>query len=210
MCRRRAPRPCLDLSCRACCAACQLCLTSQPTTLSWLACLLTAPATALPCAARPCSAGGRARGEDGGGGAAARVQPPAGASCAPLLRVGVAPLLPPRAAGARVGARVVPCWRRLSAELQPVPHPRPLLYRLLAVPSPVPQVLVDLFVNYDCSLQAANLYERSIKAIRKLMALPEGAAAPFAPAAMEVRVSGRASAACRTCLRRWAACPWLV
>ena len=69
---------------------------------------------------------------------------------------------------------------------------------------------MDLFVNYDCSLQAANLYERSIKAIRKLMALPEGAAAPFAPAAMEVRVRGRASTACQTCLRRWAACPWLV
>ena len=51
----------------------------------------------------------------------------------------------------------------------------------------VSQVLVDLFVNYDCSLQAANLYERSIKAIRKLMALPEGAAAPFPPAAMQVQ-----------------------
>lgn len=48
-------------------------------------------------------------------------------------------------------------------------------------------MLVDLFVNYDCSLQAANLYERSIKAIRQLMALPEGAAAPFPPAAMQVR-----------------------
>jgi phosphoglycerate-specific signal transduction histidine kinase len=32
---------------------------------------------------------------------------------------------------------------------------------------------VDLFVNYDCSLQAANLYERTVKAVRRLMQLAE-------------------------------------
>ena len=43
---------------------------------------------------------------------------------------------------------------------------------LLAAP-PSLQVLVDLFVNYDCSLQAANLYERTVKAIKRLMQLAE-------------------------------------
>ena len=32
---------------------------------------------------------------------------------------------------------------------------------------------MDLFVNYDCSLQAANLYERTVKAVRRLMQLAE-------------------------------------
>ncbi len=67
-----------------------------------------------------------------------------------------------------------------------------LLRRHFSGPLPISQhqVLVDLFVNYDCSLQAANLYERTIKAIRKLMALPEGTAAPFPPADMQVRPGG--------------------
>lgn len=30
-----------------------------------------------------------------------------------------------------------------------------------------PQILVDVFVNYDCNLQAANLFERSMKALMK-------------------------------------------
>lgn len=30
-------------------------------------------------------------------------------------------------------------------------------------PHPLWQVLVDVFVNYDCSLQASNLFERSVK-----------------------------------------------
>jgi hypothetical protein len=50
------------------------------------------------------------------------------------------------------------------------PHPSPSTGSLLSLPL---QVLVDLFVNYDCSLQAANLYERTIKAVRKLTALQE-------------------------------------
>ena len=57
---------------------------------------------------------------------------------------------------------------------------------------PLLQVLVDLFVNYDCSLQAANLYERSIKAIRKLMALPEGTGAALPPAVTQARRDGAA------------------
>jgi len=35
-----------------------------------------------------------------------------------------------------------------------------------------PHVLVDVFVNYDCSLQAANLFERSIKALARYVQLP--------------------------------------
>ena len=31
------------------------------------------------------------------------------------------------------------------------------------------QVMVDLFVNYDCDLQAANLFERSMKGLSKLL-----------------------------------------
>lgn len=31
------------------------------------------------------------------------------------------------------------------------------------------QVMVDLFVNYDCDLQAANLFERSLKGLSKLL-----------------------------------------
>lgn len=52
---------------------------------------------------------------------------------------------------------------------------------------------MDLFVNYDCSLQAANLYERSIKCLRRLMALEYSgpAAAPYPPLATQ------ACAACR-------------
>ncbi|RMZ54207.1 hypothetical protein APUTEX25_005363, partial [Auxenochlorella protothecoides] len=34
-----------------------------------------------------------------------------------------------------------------------------------------PQILVDVFVNYDCSLQASNLYERSIKALGRMASL---------------------------------------
>lgn len=61
-------------------------------------------------------------------------------------------------------------------------------------PPPPLQVLVDLFVNYDCSLQAANLFERSIKCLRRLMALEYSgpAAAPYLPA-----VTQASAAACR-------------
>ena len=31
------------------------------------------------------------------------------------------------------------------------------------------QVMVDLFVNYDCDLQAANLFERSMRGLSKLL-----------------------------------------
>lgn len=49
---------------------------------------------------------------------------------------------------------------------------------------------MDLFVNYDCSLQAANLYERTIKCIKRLQALPEGAGAPFPPPVVQVHAPG--------------------
>ena len=31
------------------------------------------------------------------------------------------------------------------------------------------QIMVDLFVNYDCDLQAANLFERSVKGLSKML-----------------------------------------
>lgn len=31
------------------------------------------------------------------------------------------------------------------------------------------QIMVDLFVNYDCDMQAANLFERSVNGLSKLM-----------------------------------------
>lgn len=54
-------------------------------------------------------------------------------------------------------------------------------------------MLVDLFVNYDCSLQAANLYERSIKCLRRLMALEYSgpAAAPYPPAVTQASAALR-------------------
>ncbi|KAL4853786.1 Brefeldin A-inhibited guanine nucleotide-exchange protein 3 [Chlorella vulgaris] len=70
-----------------------------------------------------------------------------------------------------------------------------------------PQVLVDLFVNYDCSLQAANLYERTIKAKLKATALKALLAAiqsldtwagPIKSAAAAVALTPEAAAAAVT------------
>ncbi|WIA39187.1 hypothetical protein OEZ86_005312 [Tetradesmus obliquus] len=36
-----------------------------------------------------------------------------------------------------------------------------------------PQLLVDLYVNFDCDLQASNLYERTVQALSKLSQAPE-------------------------------------
>ena len=72
-------------------------------------------------------------------------------------------------------------WHFPPTALRPVTLP-PTLPACPSFPLSSPQVLVDLFVNYDCALQAANLYERTIKAIRRLMALPDaGPGAPFPP-----------------------------
>lgn len=35
-----------------------------------------------------------------------------------------------------------------------------------------PQILADIFVNFDCNLQAANLFERSVKALSKAACIP--------------------------------------
>jgi hypothetical protein len=49
------------------------------------------------------------------------------------------------------------------------------------------QVLVDVFVNYDCSLQASNLFERTAKALARTVQLQE-ATAPFgAPATAKMK-----------------------
>lgn len=50
------------------------------------------------------------------------------------------------------------------------PDPVQLLPALAAVDALAcdPQLLVDLFVNYDCSLQAANLYERTCRGLARI------------------------------------------
>lgn len=49
--------------------------------------------------------------------------------------------------------------------LQESPDPVNLVTSLRAIREIVgdPQLLVDLFVNYDCDLQASNLYERTVQ-----------------------------------------------
>ena len=49
------------------------------------------------------------------------------------------------------------------------------------------QVLVDVFVNYDCSLQAANLFERSMRALARLAALPEAGTSLYPPPVAQAR-----------------------
>lgn len=51
---------------------------------------------------------------------------------------------------------------------------------------------VDLFINYDCDLQAANLYERTSKVLSELAVLGD----PTAPAGQGTRVRDAAVACC--------------
>ena len=54
------------------------------------------------------------------------------------------------------------------------------------------QLMADLFVNYDCNLQASNLFERTLKGVaRTIQAAPPPPAQPYAvgsaPAADTIR-----------------------
>lgn len=62
------------------------------------------------------------------------------------------------------------------------------------------QVLVDVFVNYDCSLQASNLFERTIKALTRVAAWAEGAAPVTAPAPAVAKMK---STALKASARPW-------
>lgn len=106
---------------------------------------------------------------------------PGGSARSLLLCAGAAPAL-----GRAVHDASVPCmhghWSRRAHG-----DPRWLLSRVLTAAGgacllrllcgpdghtmragPAAQVLVDVFINYDCSLQASNLFERTIKALTKV------------------------------------------
>jgi len=57
--------------------------------------------------------------------------------------------------------------RPLEADRPESPHQVLAALTGLAVLCSSPQVLVDIFVNYDCNLQAANVFERTIKLLAK-------------------------------------------
>jgi hypothetical protein len=61
--------------------------------------------------------------------------------------------------------------RPLEAERPESPHQVIAALTGLASVCSSPQVLVDIFVNYDCNLQAANLFERTIKLLAKYVQL---------------------------------------
>ncbi len=67
------------------------------------------------------------------------------------------------------------------------------------------QVMVDLFVNYDCDLQAANLFERSMKGLSKLLRRAP-TTAPFSspPAAKAREVALEAVLSILKSLDKWA------
>jgi len=69
--------------------------------------------------------------------------------------------------------------RPLEAERPDSPHQAFAALEGINTVCSSPQVLVDIFVNYDCSLQAANLFERTIKALAKTIAYPSTGAAPL-------------------------------
>ncbi|KAL4515001.1 hypothetical protein Ndes2526B_g03682 [Nannochloris sp. 'desiccata'] len=61
--------------------------------------------------------------------------------------------------------------RPLEAERPESPHQVLAALTGLAGVCSSPQVLVDIFVNYDCNLQAANLFERTVKLLAKYVQL---------------------------------------
>ena len=67
------------------------------------------------------------------------------------------------------------------------------------------QVMVDLFVNYDCDLQAANLFERSMKGLTKLLRRGQSSALFTSQQALKAReVALEAVLAVLRSLNKWA------
>lgn len=62
--------------------------------------------------------------------------------------------------------------RPLEADRPESPHGVLAALKGLTAVCTSPQVLVDIFVNYDCNLQAANLFERTVKLLAKYVQLP--------------------------------------
>jgi len=73
--------------------------------------------------------------------------------------------------------------RPLEAERPENPHQVLAALTGLAALCSSPQVLVDIFVNYDCNLQAANLFERTVKLLAKYVQLGTGSSSNPLPAA---------------------------
>ena len=82
---------------------------------------------------------------------------------------------------------------------------RAVVMRCLGAECESGQLLVDLFVNYDCDLEGANLYERLVLALVRLaQGTADKDAAPSAAAAQEeqtVRLSVRPPAAAAPCCK---------
>lgn len=88
------------------------------------------------------------------------------------------------------------------------PDPVQLLPALSAVDTLAadPQLLVDLFVNYDCSLQAANLYERTCRGLaRAAKGLDPALGLPLATVTQIKQRAVAALQAVLTSLDTWAA-----
>ena len=62
--------------------------------------------------------------------------------------------------------------RPLEADRPESPHGVLAALKGLTPVCTSPQVLVDIFINYDCNLQAANLFERTVKLLAKYVQLP--------------------------------------
>lgn len=85
--------------------------------------------------------------------------------CLPRLRLGLRAEL-----GAFYPLLVLRCLEQPGAEQANVVAALGALQALLVEP----QLLVDLFVNFDCDLQASNLYERTVQVRWGLAALQPG------------------------------------
>ncbi|DBA73285.1 hypothetical protein WJX77_003623 [Trebouxia sp. C0004] len=95
--------------------------------------------------------------------------------------------------------------------LRPLEADRPDMSQLTAVLDALQalcaegQVMVDLFVNYDCDLQAANLFERSMKGLSKLLRRTPTTAPFSSPQAAKAReVALEAVLSILKSLNKWA------